>query len=126
MVAANSFGVKVSMTIFLLSLFQFTCLMQLIISMHSFNALQAGDVYGATYGTEDFYTDPAAQSAFDARLQHVMNHVHTTLGQPWKDLSNYIFAFEAENEAMINSGSDVRSTGMLAVPPLADSVFFKL
>ena len=75
--------------------------------MHSFNALQAGDVYGAAYGTENFYTDSTAQSAFDARLQHVMNHVHTTLGQPWKELSDYIFAFEAENEAMIGSGSDV-------------------
>lgn len=92
------------------------CFVQLIISMHSFDALQAGDVYGALYGTENFYTNSTAQSAFDARLQHVMNHVHTTLGQPWKDLSNYIFAFEAENEAMINSGSDVCSTEMFVVP----------
>ncbi|KAF7798608.1 hypothetical protein EIP86_009830 [Pleurotus ostreatoroseus] len=88
MVAAKSYGIK------------------LLISMHSFNALQAGDVYGAAYGTENFYTDSTAQSAFDARLQHVMNHVHTTLNQPWKELSDYIFAFEAENEAMIGSGSD--------------------
>lgn len=75
--------------------------------MHSFNALQAGDVYGALYGTVDFYEDTTAQSAFDARLQHVMSHVHTTLGQPWSELSDYIFAFEAENEAMIGSTSDV-------------------
>ena len=75
--------------------------------MHSFNALQAGDVYGAAYGTVNFYEDAGAQAAFDARLQHVMNHVHTTLGEPWKDLSDYIFGFEAENEAMINSGSNV-------------------
>lgn len=34
---------------------------------------------------------------------HILNHVHTTLGQPWKTLSDYIFAFEAENEAMIGN-----------------------
>ena len=33
-----------------------------------------------------------------------MNHVHSTLGVPWKSLSNYIFAFEAQNEAMIGKG----------------------
>ena len=74
---------------------------QLIISMHSFNALQANDVYGQEFGTGYFYEQTWPQQAFDARLQHVMNHVHTTLGQPWKELSDYIFAFEAENEAMI-------------------------
>ncbi len=69
--------------------------------MHSFNALQAGDVYGREYGTGYFYEQAYPQQAFDARLQHVMNHVHTTLGKPWKQLNDYIFAFEAENEAMI-------------------------
>ncbi|CCM01292.1 uncharacterized protein FIBRA_03341 [Fibroporia radiculosa] len=86
MVAANSYGIK------------------LLIDMHSYNALAAGDVYGAAYGIEDFYTDSDAQSAFDQRLIHVVNHVHTTLGQPWKELNDYIFGFEAENEAMIGDG----------------------
>jgi mannan endo-1,4-beta-mannosidase len=75
--------------------------MQLLISMHSFNALQAGDVYGKEYGTGYFYEQDFPQQAFDKRLQHILNHVHTTLGKPWKELNDYIFAFEAENEAMI-------------------------
>ncbi|KAH7919242.1 glycoside hydrolase family 5 protein [Leucogyrophana mollusca] len=77
---------------------------KLLISMHSFNALQAGDVYGQLYGTGYFYQNATPQAQFDARLEHVLNHVHTTLGKPWKELSDYIFAFEAENEAMIGKG----------------------
>ena len=72
-----------------------------MISMHSFNALQAGDVYGSQYGTQNFYESENAASQFDTRIRHVMNHVHHTLNQPWKELSDYIFAFEAQNEAMI-------------------------
>lgn len=30
-----------------------------------------------------------------------MSHQHKTLGKPWSELSDYIFAFEAQNEAMI-------------------------
>ncbi|KAI0638993.1 glycoside hydrolase [Trametes polyzona] len=77
---------------------------KLIITMHSFNALQAGDVYGAEFGTGFFYEQDAPQKAFDARLVHILNHVHKTLGRPWKELSGYIFGFEAENEAMIGKG----------------------
>lgn len=69
--------------------------------MHSFNSLSAGDVYGQTFGTEGFYESSSATTQFDARLVHVMNHVHSTMGKPWKQLSDYVFAFEAENEAMI-------------------------
>lgn len=86
MVAAHSYGIK------------------LLIDMHSYNALAAGDVYGRAYNKEGFYTNSDAQSAFDQRLIHVVNHVHTTLGKPWKELSDYIFGFEAENEAMIGDG----------------------
>ncbi|KIJ62581.1 glycoside hydrolase family 5 protein [Hydnomerulius pinastri MD-312] len=78
---------------------------KLLISMHSFNALQAGDIYGQIYGTGYFYEQTTPQQQFDARLEHVLNHVHTSLGKPWKQLSDYIFAFEAsENEAMIGKG----------------------
>ncbi|KAI0358966.1 glycoside hydrolase [Trametes cingulata] len=79
---------------------------KLIITMHSFNALQAGDVYGAEFGTGFFYEQDFPQQAFDARLVHILNHVHTTLGKPWKELNEYIFGFEAENEAMIGKGQD--------------------
>ncbi|KAH9839943.1 glycoside hydrolase [Rhodofomes roseus] len=86
MVAANSYGVK------------------LLITMHSYNALGSNDAYGKWYGIGDFYSDDEAQSIFDARLNHILNHVHTSLNKPWKELSDYIFGFEAENEAMIGDG----------------------
>eukprot|EP01089_Gocevia_fonbrunei_P016590 TRINITY_DN5181_c0_g1_i1.p1 TRINITY_DN5181_c0_g1~~TRINITY_DN5181_c0_g1_i1.p1 ORF type:complete len:267 (+),score=56.87 TRINITY_DN5181_c0_g1_i1:297-1097(+) len=88
MVTAHSYGIK------------------LLISMHSFNALEGGDVYGKKYGTGYFYQEQAAQDEFDNRLRHVLTHTHSTLGKQWKDLKDYIFAFEAENEAMIGKGSD--------------------
>jgi len=79
---------------------------KLMISMHSWNALAAGDVYGKEWGTGYFYEQQPAIDAFDNRLRHVLTHTHTTLGKQWKDLPAYIFAFEAENEAMIGKGSD--------------------
>jgi len=88
MVKAHSFGIK------------------LLISMHSFNALQGGDVYGKIYGTGFFYEQTTPQQQFDNRLRFIMNHNHTTLGKPWKQLKDYIFAFEAQNEAMIGKGAD--------------------
>jgi len=88
MITAQQFGVK------------------LLISMHSWNALAAGDVYGKKYGTGFFYEQQDAMTAFDNRLKHVLTHTHKSLGKQWKDLSKYIFAFEAENEAMIGKGAD--------------------
>lgn len=73
--------------------------------MHSWNALSAGDVYGQWYGTGYFYEWANATSEFDNRLRHILNHNHKTLNKPWKELSEYIFAFEAENEAMIGKVS---------------------
>ncbi|KAF8598376.1 glycoside hydrolase family 5 protein [Ceratobasidium sp. AG-I] len=77
---------------------------KLIISMHSWNALSGGDIYGQWYGTGYFYETAEATGAFDNRLRHIMNHVHKSLGKPWKQLNQYIFAFEAQNEAMIGKG----------------------
>ncbi|KLO14435.1 glycoside hydrolase family 5 protein [Schizopora paradoxa] len=77
---------------------------KLIISMHSYNSLASGDVYSDTYGVEGFYENTTAQAQFDARLVHIMNHKHKTLRLAWKYLSPFIFAFEAENEAMIGLG----------------------
>jgi len=54
----------------------------------------------------DFYEQSAPQQQFDNRLKYILNHNHTTLGKPWKELKEYIFAFEAENEAMIGKGAD--------------------
>jgi mannan endo-1,4-beta-mannosidase len=63
MITANQYGIK------------------LMISMHSFNALQGGDVYGQKWGTGYFYEQSDATSAFDNRLRHVMTHTHKTLGK---------------------------------------------
>ncbi|KAL5495243.1 hypothetical protein ACEPAI_706 [Sanghuangporus weigelae] len=79
---------------------------KLMISTHSFNALEGGDVYGALYGTGFFYEWENATSQFDNRLRHVLNHEHKTLHQPWRELSDYIFAFEAQNEAMIGKDQE--------------------
>ncbi|KAJ7785265.1 glycoside hydrolase family 5 protein [Mycena maculata] len=83
--------------------------------MHDVNALEAGDVYGATYGEEGFYTNAgAALSPFlllllsnswfsFLRITHILNiHKNSLLGnQPWSDLSAYIFGLEPQNEPMI-------------------------
>ena len=91
MVTAASYGIK------------------LLISCHSFNAPSAGDVYGATYGTEGFYTSSTANGQFENRLWHILYHAKPSNGKAWKDCSEYIFAFEAQREAM-----SVDSTGSFA------------
>ena len=69
--------------------------------MHSFVALSTDGVCGAEYGIADFYTDATAhwQTEFDARLVRVLDHARTTLGKPWRELNEYVFGSEAENEA---------------------------
>lgn len=79
--------------------------------MHSYNALPT-DVYGTTYSETGFYEDADAQAAFDARLRHVMNHVHPVFKKPWRELDRYIFGFEAENEAMIGIVSFIPVTAV--------------
>jgi mannan endo-1,4-beta-mannosidase len=56
------------------------------------------------YGTGLFYESINATTQFDNRLKHILNHQHSTLGVPWKQLSGYIFGFEAQNEAMSGNG----------------------
>lgn len=107
MVDAYSYGIKVGIQ----DLFVCHCTdlaitqsSQLQISIHSFNSLQGkNDAYGKKWSISDFYTDSTAQSAFDNRIQHVISHQHKTLNKPWSELSDYIFAFEAQNEAMIGN-----------------------
>jgi mannan endo-1,4-beta-mannosidase len=74
---------------------------KLLISIHSYNALQANsDFYGKWYGTGDFYTNANAISQFKDRIAHVLAHVNPANGKTWAQSSEYIFAFEAQNEAM--------------------------
>jgi mannan endo-1,4-beta-mannosidase len=74
---------------------------KLQISIHSYNALSAGnDFYGQWYGTGDFYTSSEAMSHFKDRIAHVLDHVNPHNGKAWSQSSEYIFAFEAQNEAM--------------------------
>ncbi|KAK7424570.1 hypothetical protein QQZ08_008580 [Neonectria magnoliae] len=88
MVKAHSYGIK------------------LIISIHSYNALEnKRDFYGKWYGTGDFYTNSAAIGQFKDRIAHVLAHVNPANGKSWSQSSEYIFAFEAQNEAMHPQGN---------------------
>lgn len=74
---------------------------KLIISIHSYNALDLKkDFYGKWYGTGDFYTNSDAIKNFKDRIWHVLSHVNPANGKTWAASSEYIFAFEAQNEAM--------------------------
>lgn len=81
---------------------------KLLISIHSYNALDAkADFYGQWYGTGDFYTDPNALGYFKNRIAHVLAHVNPHNNKPWSESSEYIFAFEAQNEAMHGQVSNI-------------------
>lgn len=74
---------------------------KLLVSIHSYNALEANsDFYGKWYGTGDFYTNNEAIGYFKTRIAHVLGHVNPKNGKTWAQSSEYIFAFEAQNEAM--------------------------
>ncbi|KAL1602895.1 hypothetical protein SLS59_004550 [Nothophoma quercina] len=79
---------------------------KLLISIHSYNALEGNkDFYGKWYGTGNFYTNTEAIGHFKDRIAHVLAHVNPTNGKTWAQSSEYIFAFEAENEAMHPQGN---------------------
>ncbi|KFA67967.1 hypothetical protein S40285_03513 [Stachybotrys chlorohalonatus IBT 40285] len=42
---------------------------------------------------------------FQVRISHVLGHVNPNNGKTWADSSEYIFAFEAQNEAMHPQGN---------------------
>lgn len=74
---------------------------KLLVSIHSYNALEANsDFYGKWYGTGDFYTNNEAIGHFKTRIAHVLGHVNPRNGKTWAQSPEYIFAFEAQNEAM--------------------------
>ncbi|KAF2851634.1 glycoside hydrolase family 5 protein [Plenodomus tracheiphilus IPT5] len=74
---------------------------KLLISIHSYNALEGNrDFYGKSYGTGDFYTNEDAIGYFKERIAHVLTHKNPTNNKSWAESSEYIFAFEAQNEAM--------------------------
>jgi mannan endo-1,4-beta-mannosidase len=74
---------------------------KLLISIHSYNALESNrDFYGKWYGTGDFYTNSEAIAHFKDRIARVLAHVNPNNGKTWAQSSEYIFAFEAQNEAM--------------------------
>ncbi|KAI0471666.1 glycoside hydrolase superfamily [Xylariaceae sp. FL0804] len=73
---------------------------KLQISIYSYNSLEANnDFYGQWYGTGDFYTDSNAITYFQNRINHVLSHVNPNSGKTWAESSEYIFGFEAQNEA---------------------------
>ncbi|KAF7713522.1 Beta-1,3-mannanase [Penicillium ucsense] len=74
---------------------------KLLISIHSYNALESNaDFYGKWYGTGYFYTDANAIQYYKDRVAHVLSHVNSKTGKAWSESSEYIFAFETQNEAM--------------------------
>jgi mannan endo-1,4-beta-mannosidase len=74
---------------------------KLLISIHSYNALEGNrDFYGKWYGKGDFYTNTNAITQFKDRIAHVLAHVNPANGKTWANSPEYIFAFEAQNEAM--------------------------
>lgn len=74
---------------------------KLLISIYSYNALSAqSDFYGKWYGTGNFYTDKEAIQNFEKRIAYVLSHVNPHNNKTWAESSEYIFAFEAQNEAM--------------------------
>ncbi|KAL4946472.1 glycoside hydrolase superfamily [Aspergillus oleicola] len=80
---------------------------KLLISVHSYNALKGkSDFYENWYGTGDFYTNDEAIGYFKDRIAHVLAHVNPTNGKTLAESSEYIFAFEAQNEAMHQQGWD--------------------
>lgn len=50
-------------------------------------------------GTGNFYSDPQAITYYKNRIAHVMSHVNPNNGKTWAESSEYIFAFETQNEA---------------------------
>jgi len=84
--------------------------MKLLISMHSDNSLSGSnpDAYGKIYGTGGFYEQSAAIQGMQQRIFHILAHVNPHNGKTWSQCSEYIFAFEAQNEAFnskINSAA---------------------
>lgn len=47
-----------------------------------------------------FYTNTNAINDFDNRLRHILNFMSPNFNVPWHQLSDAIFAFEIQNEAM--------------------------
>ncbi|KAM0343532.1 hypothetical protein ACHAPU_008427 [Fusarium lateritium] len=79
---------------------------KLLVSIHSYNALEGNkDFYGKYYGTSDFYTNSQAIAQFKQRIAHVLAHKNPKNGKTWAQSSEYIFAFEAQNEAMHPQGN---------------------
>lgn len=102
---------------------------KLLISMHSDNTLSGDnlDAYGKIYGTGDFYVNSDAIKATQNRIFHILAHVNPHNGKPWSQCSEYIFAFEAQNEAFNTKVSERGRYGVTAdsarsMDPMAHSM----
>ncbi len=87
---------------------------KLIIAMHDRYALtHKAEAYVKKYNIKTvgesnnvndasaFYTNKEAQADFDRRLVHILNHKNPHFNnRPWSELSEVVFSFEAQNEAM--------------------------
>lgn len=68
---------------------------------YKFGVVSGGSGAQQVADASSYYTSTQAQQAIDNRITHVLNHKNAKMGnKAWKDLSEGIFAFEAENEPM--------------------------
>jgi mannan endo-1,4-beta-mannosidase len=92
---------------------------KLMISIYSYNSLDANDAYAKQFGFKGFYTKTAAKKAFKKRIRHVLRHVNKNTGKTWAESSEYVFAFEPQNEAMNTLVSQIFR--MLRMPNLSQA-----
>ncbi|KAJ3204519.1 hypothetical protein HDU82_005781, partial [Entophlyctis luteolus] len=93
--------------------------MKLILCMHDRWVLSDEygicDAYCIKYNKNStaFYNDPAAFTAFDKRLAHIVTHVNPFFNTAYKNLDSVLYAVELQNEAQGtgSSGGGLTNTG---------------
>jgi mannan endo-1,4-beta-mannosidase len=77
-----------------------TCITDTYVSKYKLPAIDCAKTPAAQNDVTWFYQDPSPIYDFDNRLTHILQHKNQLLSNApqWKDLSDYIFAFNIENE----------------------------
>lgn len=71
------------------------------VTKYNLPAIDCGTTDASLNNVTSWYLNPDAIHDFDNRIEHVLTHKNELLpnSPQWKDLSDYIFAFNIENEA---------------------------
>lgn len=99
MVEAHARGIK--LTIALHDRYQLGCWgNDTYVSKYKLPAVDCNTASASSNDVTWFYQDPSPIYDYDKRIKHILEHRNTLLsGSPqWKDLSDYIFSFNIENE----------------------------